>query len=713
MWKSVSVTGNALPEQIQGYEVTTNFFELCGVEPILGRTFTESEAQPGQDGEVILSYRLWQRRFNGDRAAIGQTVHLDQQVYTVIGIMPEWFRFPTGGELWIPLAIQPSQRTLRTWHALYVLGKLNPGITAERANVDMDTIAQRLGESYPNSNRGWGVQVMPIRRFAIGDNAYQYTYLLLGAVVFVLLIVCANVGNLQFVRGAKRVKEVAIRTAMGGSRWRIVRQLLTESTRLALAGAALGVLLAQWTVHLMIAGMPQDVARGIAGFDEIRVDARALGFTIAVAIAAGLIAGLSPALESTRVRLSEVLKEGGRGGTTGRVRQRLRGALVIIQVALAVVLLAGAGLIVRGFRAIQNADSRYRPESLLTMVLNLPDNRYGQQLPRAEFIDQAVTRLAGLPGAKGAAETTIIPHTIGNSNQDFAMQGRPWTNVGEARTADLEIVSPNYFRVMGVPILEGREFTDGDATETAQVAMISQSMARAYWPKESPIGHGIKFGHYESKYPWATIVGVVADVKMDWSDLSPSLAVYRPYKQISRTYVSFVVRSGGSAEGLVSEARGAIAEVDPEIALLTLKPMKEVINNSLFTISYAAAMMGALGILALALAALGVYGVLAYSVAESTNEIGIRMALGALPGDVMRLVLRRGMGLAVAGLAMGIPIAYSLARVLAGLTPGIGKPDPLTLVEIAAVLLAAALLACWLPARRATRTDPITALRYE
>jgi putative ABC transport system permease protein len=370
-------------------------------------------------------------------------------------------------------------------------------------------------------------------------------------------------------------------------------------------------------------------------------------------------------------------------------------------------------LIVRGFRAIQNSDSRYRPDSLLTMVLTLPTTSYGTDVQRVAFINRALTQLSALPGAAGAAETTIVPHTIGNSNTDFVMQGRPWQNAGEARTADLEIISPNYFHLMGVPIIEGREFTEADASGNAEVAMISQSLARTYWPKESPIGHGIKFGHYESKYPWAVIVGVVADVKMDWSDVSPSLAVYRPYRQISRSYVSFLLRTGGTPEGMVGETRMAFAGIDPEISLIDLKPMREVIKESTFSISYVAAMMGALGILSLVLAALGVYGVLAYSVAESTNEIGIRMAMGALPRDVLRLVLRRGMILAVAGLAMGLPIAYSLARVLAGLIPGIGKPDPLTLLGIAAVLMAAALLACWLPARRATRTDPITALRYE
>ena len=427
MWNSVSMTGNGLPEQIQGFYVSTNFFEVCGAEPYLGRTFTASEDQPGQDGEVVLSYKLWQRRFAGDRSVIGQVIHLNQQVYTIIGVMPQGFLYPIDTELWTPLALKPSERVLRTWHPLYVLGKLNPGTTAAKANAEMDTIARRLGEAYPSTNRGWGVQVIPIRRYSVGENAYEYTYLLLGAVGFVLLIVCANVGNLQFVRGAKRVKEVAIRTAMGGSRWRIVRQLLTESMMLAVVGAALGVLLAEWTVHLMIAGMPQDVARTIAGFDAIRIDARALGFTIVVAVVAGMLAGLFPALESTRVKMSETLKEGGRGGTSGKVRQRLRGVLVMIQVALAVVLLAGAGLIVRGFRAIQNSDSRYKPDSLLTMVLNLPDRAYPEHAQKVEFINQSLAKLSALPGAMEAAETTIVPHTIGNSNTDFVIQGRPWT----------------------------------------------------------------------------------------------------------------------------------------------------------------------------------------------------------------------------------------------------------------------------------------------
>ena len=714
MWSAASLTGTALPEQVQGYKVSPNFFDVCGVQPLVGRLFAQGEDQPGNDGVVLISYQLWQRHFGGSLSAIGQTVHLDQHPYQIIGVMPAWFRFPTAVELWTPLALKPSEATLRTWHALYVLGKLAPGATPERATAEMNTIALRLGGQYPLTNRGWGVQVTPIRRFAIGENAYQYTFFLMGAVAFILLIVCANVGNLQFVRGSKRVREVAIRSALGGSRWRIVRQLLTESVLIALAGAALGVLLAQWTVHLVVAGMPQDVSRTLAGWDEIRVDSRALAFTMAVAVLAGILAGLFPAMESTRVRIAETLKEGGRGGSAGRTRHRVRNVLVVLQVALAVILLAGASLIVRGFRGVAQADDHYHPAQLLTMVLNLPAQRYSDHTQRVEYISQSLEKLSALPGVTGAAETTIIPHTIGNSNQDFAIQNRPWTSNTETRTADLEIVSSNYFHVMGVPLIQGREFTEADgAPDGPHVAIISQAMAHMYWPNESPIGHGIKFGHAESKYPFSTIVGVVGDVKMDWSDISPSLAVYQPYKQISRTYVSFVVRTSSSPQALIPETRQAIASIDSEIAPLEMKSMSQIIKESLFSISYVALMMGALGLLALALAALGVYGVLAYAVAEAANEFGIRMALGAQRRDVLLMVIQRGLTMAAVGLLLGIPLAYMLGRVLAGYVPGIGHVDALTFAAIAAVLLLAAFLACWLPAQRATRTDPIRALRYE
>jgi len=528
------------------------------------------------------------------------------------------------------------------------------------------------------------------------------------------LLVCANVGNLQLVRGAKRMREVAIRTALGGSRWRIVRQLLTESVLVAMAGALLSLVISNWTLRLVLTGMPTDTMRAIPNFDAIRLDFRALLFTMTIAIGAGVLAGLFPALESIRVPVNETLKEGGRGGTGGRARHRVRNILVVVQVGLAVVLLSCAALIIRAFRSIENGDARYRAASLLTMTVNLPDSQYSGHAPQVAFTAAALEKLAAMPGAQSAASTTIVPHTIGSSKIEFAIQDHPWASPADMKTADLESVSANYFRTLGVPLLRGREFTSEDSETGAQVAIISDSLARAFWPGGDAIGRNVKFGSYASKRsPWATVVGVVADVQMDWSDIGAQYAIYRPYLQQSRGYVSFVVRSSVPPGSLISASRSAIAAVDPNQPLLNIKTMQDVIRESLFTITYVAAMLGVLGSLALLLASLGVYGVLAFTVAESTSEIGIRMALGALPANILRFVLGRGLVLTAVGLVLGLPISYGMSRLLQQWLPGVRAIDPAIFAGVALALMAAALVACWVPARRAMRTEPIAALRHE
>ena len=714
IWNAVNLTGEGFPENVQGYKVAANFFSLCAAKPLLGRTFSDDEDQPGRDAVVVLSSGLWTRRFGSDPAAIGRVIHLNTQPYTVIGVMPREFRFPMDAEIWMPLALPQNLQGRRDWRAMFAMARLKPGATLESSRAEMSTITQRLGAAYPDVDKGWHVYIEPIRIFAMGDNAHDYTRLLLGAVAFVLLLVCANVGNLQIVRGARRAREIAIRTALGGSRWRITRQLLTESILVAVAGALLSLAISNWTLHLVLAGMPRDTARAIPGFDQIHLDFRALLFTLTIAVGAGVVAGLFPALESLRVPVNETLKEGGRSGNGGRSRHRIKNILVVVQVGLAVVLLSCAAVVVRAFRAIQNGDARYRADSLLTMVVNLPDSRYPDHAARSAFIDGALVNLRAMPGALSAAETTIVPHTIGSSKTEFSIQEHPWTNPNEPKTADLEEVSPGYFHTMGIPLIRGREFTDEDSANGAQVAIISESIARTFWPGRDPIGRAVKFGSYNSKRsPWATIVGIVADVQMDWSDLGAEYAVYRPYRQQSRVYQSYVVRASVPPETLVSASRAAIAAADPNQPLMNVKPMSQVIHDSLFTIAYVAAMLGVLGSLAVVLAALGVYGVLAFTVAESTNEIGLRMALGALPSNILRFVLGRGMLLTGVGLLLGVPISYGVSRVLGAWLPGVRSVNIVSLTGVAATLMLAAVIACWFPAQRATRTEPIAALRHE
>jgi putative ABC transport system permease protein len=715
-WDSVNLTGEGLPEKAQGYEVLPNFFSLTGAQPLLGRTFTADEGKPGNDGEVVLSYGLWERRYGSDRNLLGKPIRIDDRPYTVIGVMPPSFRFPITADLWLPLALEDRLWARRDWRGLFAMSRMYDGVDVKQARAEVNTIESRLADAYPGNLKDWHVRVVPIRQFAVTDDAQNDTKLLIFAVAFVLLLVCANIANLQFVRGAGRIKEIAIRSALGSSRWRIVRQLLTESFLIAVGGAILGVLFAFWALHSLLLSMPQDVSDSIAGWNQIRLDFRAFLFTIVVAVVSGMLAGLLPALESARVPLGETLKEGGRSGSSARGRHRLRSLLVILQVALAVILLGGAGLLVRKFQEVVNANEANRPATLLTMVLNLPASRYSTHDQIRPFFDQVLARMSALPGVQAAAITTSLPYGVGHSTHVFSIEGHPWLNPSDAQNAIIESVSPNYFQIMGLPLIRGREFTAQDGANSPGVVIINNSLARAYWPDKDPIGARIKLGAMDDTRPaaaWLTVVGVASDMLMDWTTPAEEFVIYRPYTQFPRVYSSLVLRTEGNPASFVMPARGVISSVDPQQTLMSIMPMSEVIRESTISISYVAVMMTCLGLLALALAAVGVYGVMAYTTAQSTHEIGIRMAMGAMPGNVLRLVLGRGMLLTAAGLVIGIPISFWLTRLLGSYITGIGSADPLALAGVSLILAIVALIACWIPARRATRVDPMDALRYE
>jgi putative ABC transport system permease protein len=714
-WRSTSLTGEGIPENAQAYMVEPSFFSLCGAAPLLGRTFLPEEAKPGSDGVVVLSAGLWERRFGADPHLIGQTIHVEGRPLVVVGVMPKSFLYPLATDLWLPLALSEEVWARRDLHNLFVLGKLKPRETPARARAELNTLELQLGGIYPSTMRGWHVMVEPIRSYAVGEDARSFTMLLLAAVGCALLLVCANIANLQFVRASGRVKEIAIRVALGGSRWRIVRQLLTESTLIALAGAGLGILIAHWTIKTVILNMPADVSKTIAGWDEIHVDARALVFAIAVAIAAGVLAGILPAMKSTRIGLSETLKESGRSNSSSRGSQRLRSLLVVLQVALAVVLLGGAGLLVRTSRRISEANNGYRPESLLTMVINLPDTKYKTHPQMLDFFDPVLAKLQALPGVRDVGATTTLPFGSIHTPVVFTIEGRPWRSAADAKFAEVESISPNYVRLMGIALIRGREFTDADSASSPDVLIISQSLARAYWPNEDPIGHRIKpYPADDTKHPWMPIVGVVADVTLDWNNPGQGFLIYRSQRQWPRVYSALVMRTSGNPESIVPEVRAAIAAIDPEQTLMSVKSLTHLIKETTINISYLTMMISALGVLAMLLAAIGLYGVMAYVVSESTHEIGIRLALGATPGNVLRLVIRRGMLLTIAGLFIGLPISLLwLHRVLGAFIMGIGPPDPATLLEASILLAIVALTACWIPARLATRVDPLEALRYE
>jgi putative ABC transport system permease protein len=712
-WDEINLTGVGAPEKIQGFLVSANFFEICSVQPILGRTFVAGEDQPGHDNVVVLGENMWAQRFGADPKLIGQNIHLDGKAYTVIGVMPRTFSFPKTAELWLPMALTPTDWQVRNNHTLIVIGKLKPGVTLESANTEIRAISNRLATTYPATNRGWSARIMGVRAYEVGDETRSYTLLLLGAVGFVLLIVCANVANLQFVRAASRQKEIAIRVALGGSRFRMVRQLLTESMITATAGAALGLAFAQWSIRTVLRYMPAEVAKFVPGWYEIRLDSRALLFTIFAAAIAGVMSGILPALQSSRLDVNSTLKEGGRSGAGGRGRHRLRNALVITQVTLATVLLIGAGLLTRGFHTLLDLNNGFQPETLLTMRVNLPDTRYAKPEQWRQFFDRALVRLSALPGVEAAGETSWVPYGDGGGNAQFSVREKPWHDASEMPTSASLVISSNYLEMMHISLLRGRTITAQDGPDTESVTVISQSLAKTFFTKDDPLGQHIKIGAADSKNPWMTIVGVVGNVKMQWGDQRPSYAFYRPYQQLARPYGSFVLRTTGDPMLLAPAARTAISAVDSEEAVIDVLPMSKVISNAIIGLAYVSAMMGVMGMMALLLSAVGVYGVMAFTVTERTHEIGVRMALGAQPSNVLLLVVGKGVLLAGIGLLLGLPLGYFASRLLASLIYGVGSFDPLTFAGVSLVLVVVVVLACWFPARRATRVDPMIALRYE
>ena len=697
------------PQRVGAAFTTANLFSVLGVSPALGRTYTSEEEEPGNEGVVVISHGLWTRLLAADSAAIGRTIRLNGRERTVIGIMPRGFAFPEPDtDLWVPLALPPQAREARSSYFLRVVGRLKPGVTLERAQLDMSVLAQRLEMQYP-VNRDLGVNLEPLTEEVVGRTLRTALWVMLGAVGAVLLIACANVANLLLSRAAVREREIGVRVALGAGRLRLVRQLLTESVLLAILGGALGIFLA-WTGLRLLTGIaPAEIPR----LEHVRIDVVVLLVTLGISMLTGVVFGLVPALHASRSSLTDALRESGRGGTAGRRGHRMRRGLAVAQVALVVVLLTGAGLLFRSYLQLQQVDLGFRPERLLTMRLALTGASYQSPEQRIAFFDALLERLRQVAGAAGAGAISDIFLSQTPTSTTFTIEGRPRTLEMENIEVPLDAVTPDYFRVMGIPLLRGRTFTEQDARDGPQVAIINENMARRFWPDEDPVGKRFKYGGPESEAPWNTIVGVVGDMRRTGYDAPVRYETFRPYTQRAVGQMTVVVRTTREPLTLAPSVREVVRSIDPELPVFQVSSMDERLAAMVAQRRFSMTLLGVFAALALVLGLVGVYGVTSYLVAQRTREFGLRIALGADPARVVRLVVGQGMLVAGIGVALGLAGALALTRLMASLLYDVSPTDFATLAAVTALLVMATLLANYVPARRAARADPLAALRAD
>lgn len=700
-------TGGDMPEPWAGPLVTEGFFELLGAHPELGRTFSTDEFQPGKNYAAVISDALWHSAFGADRSVIGRNVSLDGQTYTVIGVMDPQFHFPSPAtQVWLPMAFTPDEiQNARGAHYLGDIARLANGVNIDQARTEMAGIAARLEKQYPQSNTGWTTVITPLSQAGGVQEVRPALFVLLGAVGFVLLIACANAANMLLARATVRQREIAVRLTIGASRGRLIRQLLTESILLSCIGAALALLIAFWSTRV-ISALP---ATFLPRAQFVTMDSRVLFFTIALAIFTGLLFGAVPAIVMVRGELSDSLKEGGRTGIGARAG--LRKVLVVAEVMLAFVLLAGAGLLIRSFSRLSDVDPGVQTAGRFTFDVNIPNKRYATPQQQLEFYNQVQQRLAALPGIESVVFTTLLP--VSGDDEIYEV-GRDASGPHNPSALSFR-VTPGYMRALGIPIISGREFTATDDAAAPKVCIINDVFARTMFPDRNPIGERIHIGHGYAIQ--REIVGVVASVKQyGQADGDASMQVYEPFAQFPRTDASFIVRASGPAPGLASSVRHAVQQVDSQQPVTGFQPLEEVLGESIALPRFRTVLLGMFAGLAVLLATIGLYGVMSYTVTQQTQEIGIRLALGAQRGDILRLMIGRGMLLAVFGVVLGLAGAITLARVLTSFASflfGVKPGDPVTLVGVTILFALVAGVACWLPARRASRVDPLVALRYE
>jgi predicted permease len=696
---NLNLVGDGTPEQLAAIDVTHTLFRLLGVSPRVGRAFTAEEDRPGGPRVVILSDGLWQRRFGGAADVVGRTLSLDGQPYTVIGVMPPRPGFATNAELWLPLA--PSAASNRGDHRLGVVGRLRPNVTLETANADMRAIARQLSQQYPATNGEWGVRLATINDWLIGPELRGRVVALLFAVGLLLLMACVNVANLLIARASTRQREIGVRAALGAGRWRIARQLLTESLVLAAIGTAVGVALAAAAMPVLRSAGGDAVPR----LDEMSLDWRVMSFVAAASLLTGLLFGLAPAFHASRSGIHGVLRSGSRVASTGR----LRSALVIVSIALAMVLLVGAGLVGTSFLRLMRVDPGFQSEHVLVASISLPRERYPNDRI-ATFHTEATSRIAALPGVRAAGMINIAPFSGGNTAIPFSVVGRPPASPGEFPQAGWRSVTPGYFAALGIRLKRGRLLDETDGPDAPPTIVISDTMARRFWPGEDPIGKQIRVGGAKNAF---TVVGVVTDVRAQTLEDEPAPIIYLSYHQVALRSMWLTVRAVGAPTSVAGAVQREIWAIDKTLPVANMQPLTQLMSEAAAQPRLTMLIFGIFASAALALAAIGVYGVVAYSVAQRTREIGVRMALGAQPARIVRAVLRHGLSLAVVGIVIGLAGAYALSRFIAAILYGTEPTDLVTYGGVALVLALCAAVASLVPARRAARVDPVTALRYD
>lgn len=709
---SFNLTGDGEPERVSAYSVTANFLPLLGVQPLLGRVFVPDEDRPGANKVTVLSYQLWQSHYGGDGQIINRSIQLDGEKYTVVGVMPAAFQFlDKEVRLWVPLSLEPADLTNRGGHYLTVVARLKQDVSLTQAQADMSAIMVRIAKDHPNESFGGklGAIVLPMREQLVGDIRGSLLVLLV-AVAFVLLIACANVAGLLLARAVGRRREIALRVALGANRLRVVRQLLTESLLLASMGGVIGSALAVWSFVFLQKLIPENMAASTS----LKLDIRILLFALAVSIMTGIVFGLAPAFQAANVDLNEALKQNStRTTSTGR----LRNAMIVFEVSLSLVLLVGAGLLIQTLFQLFNQYSVLAPEKVLTLRTVLPLAKYKEPQQRTGFYQQVLKRVEHLPGVVSAGYSTTVPLSWKGGTSGFFPEGIKEPIPGMAYDANHRQVSADYLKTMNIPLRQGRYFDDRDDEQSLPVVIINETMARQYWPGETALGRRFKLDDSDANRPWMEIVGIVADIRQMGLDVPVKAEMYMPYRQVKDyefyTPRDLVIRTSGDTASLMGGVRQAVREADPDQPISNVATMAELLGVEAAQRQMGMIMLVAFAVLALLLASLGIYGLLAYFVTQHTNEIGVRVALGATRRNIVMLVLRKGMGLTLLGVTIGLAVSFALTRLMSSLLFGVKAADPLTFVMVPLLLAVVALLACSIPARRATKVDPMVALRYE